>query len=94
MSDYELTPIYPNHQAFVGWCSELQSFFCQVLDLSRKNAEPPVLSVGFSGEIPTVEELAKIARSYAVLPEDTLSRLRQCCEGRRPPPAVVRRRHG
>jgi len=94
MSEYELKPVYPNHQVFVGWCGELQSFFCQVLDLSRKNAEPPVLSVGFAGEIPTVEELAKVVRSYAVLPEGTLSRLRQRREGRPPPPAVVRRRQG
>ncbi len=86
MSRYELTPIDPKHKVVVGWDNQLMTFFVQVLDVNREDDEPPVLWLGCCrGEVPTAAALADLVRPYAVLPEDTQTRLRQDYEARRPP---------
>jgi hypothetical protein len=63
-------------EVFVGWDNPLETFFGQVYDRSKPEAEQIIYWIGLQvGEIPTVSELDDRMKNFCTIPETIAAEL-------------------
>lgn len=87
MSRYNLQGNDPNHHVVVGWDNPLQTFFAQVIDITRDEDDDMLVWEGCDPRkrIESVDDLQKLLKDYASIPLNIRSLLEKDKDQATPP---------